>query len=605
MNFNAKMYGMRTIVFVIINVVLASGQGLSDSRCYLESGGSTENFIVSEDIAVGAIIGKLRIIGNTGSNGNIRLKLHERDQHAPVQIEPGTKDLILTSLLDKEGERGPASVYVNVVCDRLHSDGIPSFVIPVNIRITDVNDNAPQWKGAPYSISLSETTVVGTRILQGARAVDADQPGPFSTVEYSVLPGQYSDYVDFVNPLEGTLQLKKALDFEQLKNFTVKLRAQDQGNPPKFSDTFLRVFIIDADDQNPRFEYESYTAEFPSDGKTGKLKIHPKAIRAWDQDEGIQADIIYSISSSSSPDAQYFSINPKSGEIKLITPFESQKTTLVVRATQVDNADRYTLSTVNIMRSDKFRNDLIPETTNTNDNRHTSKLQFIQPKHQISVRENTKVGTRVLSLPTNRPGERNHLRYSIKERDQSEFFEIGQYGDVILRKPLDFEKIVKHVFHVMVYDDQLNNATCQVIVDVINVNDWDPRFREPFYRFRLPLNQTYHIPMEVGRVEAADGDVDDKINFSLRGTHSDYFTIDSRGKIWLKEPLHNFKKPEISLIAMATDSGQRSTSVPVTFIMDPEASSQARLPSFISIFGVLFLAFVIIVVLISIYVYKR
>lgn len=365
---NTKMYAI-----VLIQIIaLAYGQG-HDSRCYLESGGSAENFIVSEDISVGAIIGKLKINGNPAPNGNIKLTLRERDRDAPVEIEPGTKDLILTSPLDKEGERGPASVYVNVVCDRLHSEAIPSFVIPVNIRITDVNDNAPQWRGAPYSISLSETTVVGTRILQGARAVDADQPGPFSTVEYSVLPGPFSDFVDFVNPLEGTLQLKKTLDYEQLKNFTVKLRAQDQGTPPKFSDTFLRVFIIDADDQNPRFEYESYTAEFPPDDQTGRLKIYPKAVRAWDQDEGIQADIIYSITSTSSPDAKYFSINPKSGEIELITPFDSQKTTLVIRATQIDNKDRFTFATVNIMRSDKFRHDLTPDTSNTNDNRYAAK----------------------------------------------------------------------------------------------------------------------------------------------------------------------------------------------------------------------------------------
>lgn len=38
-----------------------------------------------------------------------------------------------------------------------------SFVIPVNIRVTDVNDNAPQWIGAPYSLPLSEVTVPGTR----------------------------------------------------------------------------------------------------------------------------------------------------------------------------------------------------------------------------------------------------------------------------------------------------------------------------------------------------------------------------------------------------------------------------------------------------------
>lgn len=621
------------IVFIIqITLPTINGQG-HDARCYLENGGSAENFIVSEDISVGAIIGKLKINGNPSPlNGNIKLTLRERDRDAPVQIEPGTKDIILTSPLDKEGQRGPSSVYVNVVCDRLHSENIPSFVIPVNIRITDVNDNAPVWKGAPYSISLSETTVVGTRILQGARAVDADQPGPFSTVEYSVLPGPFSDYVDFVNPLEGTLQLKKALDFEHLKNFTVKLRAQDQGNPPKFSDTFLRVFIIDADDQNPRFEFESYTAELPSDGKTGRLKIHPKPIKAWDQDEGIQADILYTISASSSPDAKFFSINPKSGVIELISPnSDMQKTTLVVRATQVDNKDRFSLATVNIMRADKFRNDLIPEMSISNDNRYSSssspsysssssslpfipstamtnkQLQFIQPKHQISVRENLPAGTRILSLPTNRPSERSNLHYTILEDDQAAYFEIGQYGDVILRKQLDFEKIIRHSFHVKVVDEQLNEATCHVIVDVLNVNDWDPRFRESHYRFRLPskasMNDTYSIPMAVGRVEAADGDANDKINFNLRGVHSSLFSIDSRGMIWLKEPLHNIQKSELSLIATATDTGQRSTSVPITFVMDPEPYQGKY--GFTSIFAILFIIFFIVVILISIFVYKR
>lgn len=37
-----------------------------------------------------------------------------------------------------------------------------------------------------------QVTVVGTRVLQGVRAVDADQPGPYSTVQYAVLPGPHS-----------------------------------------------------------------------------------------------------------------------------------------------------------------------------------------------------------------------------------------------------------------------------------------------------------------------------------------------------------------------------------------------------------------------------
>ena len=51
--------------------------------------------------------------------------------------------------------------------------------------MTDVNDNAPQFLGSPYSVNMSELTRVGTEVLT-VEAVDADQRGPFSTVEYSL-----------------------------------------------------------------------------------------------------------------------------------------------------------------------------------------------------------------------------------------------------------------------------------------------------------------------------------------------------------------------------------------------------------------------------------
>lgn len=38
---------------------------------------------------------------------------------------------------------------------------------------------------------------------------------------------------------------------------------QDQGNPPQYTDTIIFVNIIDADDQNPKFYDERYTATLP------------------------------------------------------------------------------------------------------------------------------------------------------------------------------------------------------------------------------------------------------------------------------------------------------------------------------------------------------
>lgn len=45
--------------------------------------------------------------------------------------------------------------------------------------------------------TIFKVTVVGTRVLQGVRAVDVDQPGPYSTVQYAVLPGAHSVIIFF------------------------------------------------------------------------------------------------------------------------------------------------------------------------------------------------------------------------------------------------------------------------------------------------------------------------------------------------------------------------------------------------------------------------
>ena len=50
-------------------------------------------------------------------------------------------------------------------------------------------------------------------------------------MEYSV-EGAFADHLTFDNPLEGTLVLSRALDYETLKTFEVVIVARDQGTPP-------------------------------------------------------------------------------------------------------------------------------------------------------------------------------------------------------------------------------------------------------------------------------------------------------------------------------------------------------------------------------------
>ena len=220
-------------LFLLSSINSAAAQG-DDNRCFLDGGGSTETFFVKESLPAGSLIGGLRIIGEPAAGGDIRLRLLG-DGDLPVAVEPGTKDLVLKRELDREGVLGPSAVNVAVLCERVgESENLqrnkidPDFTIPVSIRVTDVNDNAPSFVGSPYTLNVSELSLVGATVFGGVEAVDRDQPGPFSTVEYSV-EGAYADYVTFENPLEGTLVLTKALDYETLQTFEVVIVARDQG----------------------------------------------------------------------------------------------------------------------------------------------------------------------------------------------------------------------------------------------------------------------------------------------------------------------------------------------------------------------------------------
>ncbi|KAM7302659.1 protocadherin-16 [Ixodes scapularis] len=272
-----------------------------DNLCYLTHGGSSETFTVNEAFPVESIIGTLQVAGNASETyGDIELRMADPEK-APLSILPGTKDLVLRQKLDKEGEDGLRSVTTDVICAPRHTrdNDHLSITVPVRIIVTDANDNAPEFQGTPYFLNVSEITVPGTTVMQGIRAVDKDQPGPFSTVEYYVEDGPYSHLLTFESRLEGSLVLKDRLDYETVPRFTVTLRAQDQGNPPQSSHTTLVVVVHDADDQNPRFLAERYFVHLHENPRLGvPLDVKPSKIQAEDPDEEIRAPIKYTFNSA-------------------------------------------------------------------------------------------------------------------------------------------------------------------------------------------------------------------------------------------------------------------------------------------------------------------
>ncbi|XP_043285422.1 protocadherin-like wing polarity protein stan [Venturia canescens] len=579
-----------------------SGHVIRDRRCFLENGATASHLFVSEDLAVGDTIGVLGVLGNPGLNGDIDLRLQEHD--SPVTIAPLSKNLSLSRPLDKEGVDGPASVLVNVICERKHTLD-PGFVIPVNIRVTDANDNAPQFVNAPYVLNISEVTVIGTRVLQGVRAVDADQPGAYSTVQYSVLPGLNSDYFVFVNALEGTLVLRKPLDYEVLSNFSVGIRAQDQGNPPQSSVTTLFVNVVDADDQNPAFLNDQYKIIIPHDAKLNTvLRVEPAPIQAVDQDVGISAPVRYTFQGGALP---FFNLNPETAEVVMLRPLQSYElltpATVVLKATQIDNPDRYALATVVVSR----------ETALGIEPTAASRLpvKFVLKDYEANVPENTPPGSVILTAGVNKI-DPNLKFWLVGAAEDLERFSITRAGELILKGTLDYERRIQHSFLVHVTDGK-HNHTARVNISVEDVNEWEPRFRHPRYEFHA---RTLRDGSIVGRLEAADGDRGDRVSLSLRGPDARSFEIHDNGELILRSGGH-FNGTLARLVAIASDSGNppRTSMIPVIVHLPNAASlpiaaraAPAWLGSsvlLIAIFGAVLGLLGVVILILILYIYKH
>merc|ERR1719474_129007 len=100
----------------------------------------------------------------------------------------------------------------------------------------------------------------------------------------------------------------------------------------------------------------------------------------------------------------------------------------------------------------------------------------------------------------------NDVKYQVVSQElPNGEFTVSPSGDVVVMKELDYESRQNYSFHVMVSNAR-QQALCLVSISVINVNDWDPRFKYPEYDFYVTSSNT-DVGHIVGVVEVFDGDV--------------------------------------------------------------------------------------------------
>ena len=69
---------------------------------------------------------------------------------------------------------------------------------------------------------------------------------------------------------------------------------------------------------------------------------------------------------------------------------------------------------------------------------------------------------------------------------------------------------------------------------VLNINDWDPRFKYPQYEFYVPSKDMV-VGHVVGKLEAHDGDKGDSTTLELKGPFARMFTINEKGQLIIQD----------------------------------------------------------------------
>ncbi|XP_077388946.1 uncharacterized protein LOC144026230 [Festucalex cinctus] len=334
---------------------------------------------ISEDSAENTVVTMLSVSDpDSGSNGEVKCHI-SRDIPFKMENMNGFYSLVTEVALDRES----ASEYnITVTCS---DEGVPSLSssVTLTLHISDVNDNAPVFERSSYEAYIVENNTPGLSVFT-VKASDADwnQNARLSYIleDSSVNGVPVSSYVS-VSSESGVIHAVRSFDYEQLKEFHFRVRAQDGGSPPLSSNVSVRMVIQDQNDNAPQVLYPVQTggsvlAEMvPRSADVGYLVTKVVAV---DVDCGQNAWLSYKVHKAT--DRALFEVGLHNGEIRTVrqvTDKDAVKQRLTVVVEDNGQPSRSATVIVNVAVADSFPQVLSEFTDfSMHDKEYNDKLTF-------------------------------------------------------------------------------------------------------------------------------------------------------------------------------------------------------------------------------------
>ena len=165
----------------------------------------------------------------------------------------------------------------------------------VNVRLIDINDNAPVFDRPPYVGHILENSKPGSLIMT-VTANDYDDPnmGQNAMLRYQIAENKKFGNLDVfsINDTTGQIFQNLMLDREQIDKYTIEVCATDGSG--KRGCGQVTIYVDDANDQAPMFQSNTYTETINEDWPIGERVL---VVTATDKDIGTNAELSYGLKS--------------------------------------------------------------------------------------------------------------------------------------------------------------------------------------------------------------------------------------------------------------------------------------------------------------------
>ncbi|XP_045886265.1 putative protocadherin beta-18 [Micropterus dolomieu] len=415
---------------------------------------------MKRDSVIGNIAKDLGLDLRTLSSRKVRVDFEgTRKRYCDINLSTG--DLITSERIDREslcGKKPSCVVKVDVVLEN------PLELHRLSLHIQDVNDNSPQFNDDLIEMEIGESADKGNR-FSIEEAHDADI-GQNAVQRYNLQKND--NFILAVDSSKVELVLENTLDREKQRELNLLLTALDGGSPQRSGTVVIHVTVLDANDNAPVFNQAVYKTSLPENSPPDAIVI---SVSATDADEGVNGDVTYQFGHVSDEDVNVFSIDPKTGEIRVPGPIDFEdRSSFEIRVKAKDGLGLTSYAKV------------IIDVTDINDNAPVIYLKSLSDPIPENASPGTEVG--IINVQDRDSESNGQVRCSIQQNAPFKLVpSIKNYYSLVTTGQLDRELVSDYNITITATDEGSPplSSSKTVQLSVADINDNPPVFEEQSY----------------------------------------------------------------------------------------------------------------------------